>query len=303
MIYYSGFADEASPDIDRQIKATKALGWSYIESRNIDGINIIDLDDKRFDEVCGKLADAEIRINCFGSAVANHATDVFNDTHVHGSLDQMRRAVPRMKRLGTRLIRGMSFALPTAHEPDAEETRSRVLKNLRETVKICEDNDLIFVHENCMCYGGLSSDHAIDLIESINSPAFKLVYDTGNPVFSLDWRTPKSQRLQDSWQFYNAVKEHIYYVHIKDGVFIRDIPGEIFPEVRYTYPGEGDGNVRKIVSDLLSSGYQGGFSIEPHMTIRPGQGDHTSSVADTNYETYIEYGRRLVSIVNELIGR
>ena len=39
-MYYTGFADEAAPDIDGQIRATKALGWGHIESRNIDGENI-----------------------------------------------------------------------------------------------------------------------------------------------------------------------------------------------------------------------------------------------------------------------
>ena len=32
-MYFSGFADEVSADIHQQIKATKELGWSNIESR------------------------------------------------------------------------------------------------------------------------------------------------------------------------------------------------------------------------------------------------------------------------------
>ena len=47
-MYYTGFADEASQDIDLQIKATKELGWKYIESRNINGQNITDIPSQRF---------------------------------------------------------------------------------------------------------------------------------------------------------------------------------------------------------------------------------------------------------------
>ena len=36
-MYYTGFADEAANDLATQIKATKELGWSNIESRRIDG--------------------------------------------------------------------------------------------------------------------------------------------------------------------------------------------------------------------------------------------------------------------------
>jgi hypothetical protein len=39
-MYLTGFADEAATDIDGQIRATKELGWEYIEARNIDGVNL-----------------------------------------------------------------------------------------------------------------------------------------------------------------------------------------------------------------------------------------------------------------------
>jgi hypothetical protein len=53
-MYYTGFADEAALGIDKQIEATKELGWKYIESRNIDGVNIHDLPEDKFEEVAGK---------------------------------------------------------------------------------------------------------------------------------------------------------------------------------------------------------------------------------------------------------
>ena len=45
-MFFSGFADEAAKDLAGQIAATKALGWSNIESRNIDGTNIHDLSEE-----------------------------------------------------------------------------------------------------------------------------------------------------------------------------------------------------------------------------------------------------------------
>ena len=70
-MYLTGFADEAAHDIDGQIRATKELGWNNIESRNISGENIHDISNEMFDVVCGKLQDADVKINCFGSAIAN----------------------------------------------------------------------------------------------------------------------------------------------------------------------------------------------------------------------------------------
>ena len=39
-MFLTGFADEAGADFAVQIKATKELGWKYIETRNINGKNL-----------------------------------------------------------------------------------------------------------------------------------------------------------------------------------------------------------------------------------------------------------------------
>ena len=52
--YYTGFADEAGADLETQIRATRALGWSCLEARNIGGRNIHDLSDAGLITVQGK---------------------------------------------------------------------------------------------------------------------------------------------------------------------------------------------------------------------------------------------------------
>ena len=66
-----------------------------------------------------QLADAGVTINCFGSAIANWATEIttdFNDT-----IEQVKRAIPRMQKLNTKLIRIMSYARIQGNEPDHED--------------------------------------------------------------------------------------------------------------------------------------------------------------------------------------
>ena len=70
-MYLSGFADEAAEDIESQIKATKELGWNYIEARQINRKNISDLSEGEFEFVCQELRKEEIKINCFASTIAN----------------------------------------------------------------------------------------------------------------------------------------------------------------------------------------------------------------------------------------
>lgn len=135
-MYYTGFADEAGKSIDVQIKATQELGWSNIEARNIDGINITDISDDKFDEVCRKLDEAGVTINCFGSAVANWAKDPRAEADFQSSVASLERAIPRMHRLGIQMIRGMSFAIAKDEEPDSPELEQVIFEKVNCLVNL-----------------------------------------------------------------------------------------------------------------------------------------------------------------------
>lgn len=298
-MYYTGFADEAGDSIEIQIKATQALGWSHIEARSVDGVNLTDITDKQFDQVCEKLAAANIRINCFASAIANWSRDPRRDEDVRYSIEALRRAIPRMQRLGCSMIRGMSYAIVRDQAPDSPELEAIIFRNVQRLVNMCEDAGILYLHENCMTYGGLSHEHTLRLLDRVRSPNLRLVFDTGNPVFSDRHLGSPPYRKQSSWEFYSNVREWIHHVHIKDGRYIRESDG-IFPYVEYTFPGEGNGDVVRIVRDLLHSGYDGGFSIEPHLAIV--HHDKSTKSEEIRYQNYVEYGRRFMSLVDAVKG-
>ncbi|MBN1865113.1 MAG: sugar phosphate isomerase/epimerase [Victivallales bacterium] len=287
-MYYTGFADEAGAGIDAQIRATKELGWEFIESRNIDGKNIHDISDAEFDVVYGKLQEAGVKINCFGSAICNWAKKI--DEPMTSSVEEVKRAIPRMKRLGTKMIRIMSFAVLPDRGPDDQMEVER-FRRVSEICRMFNDEGLLPVHENCMNYGGMGWKYTLRLVENV--PGMKLVYDTGNPIFSDDRTKPAPCPKQSSWEFYKNVKEHIAYVHIKDGVWDSQSNKSIF-----TFPGEGDGNVVEIVTDLVKSGYDDGFSIEPHLAV-VFHDDSITAEDDIRYNNYVEYGRRFMKIVEK----
>lgn len=290
-MYMTGFADEAAKDIQGQIRATKELGWSNIESRNIDGTNIHDLPDAAFDAVCAALGEAGVKINCFGSAVANWAnqvTDPFEKT-----LEMMSRAIPRMQKLGCKMIRMMSYAvLKNGEEDAADQMEGERFRRVSEITKRFLDAGILPVHENCMNYGGMSYRHTLKLLEKC--PGLKLVFDTGNPVFTDDRSKAKPYPKQSAWEFYANVKEHIAYIHIKDGIWRG---GD--KKTEFTPAGEGHGDVVKIMTDLLKSGYDGGVSIEPHL----GAVFHDPSVTSEEgkkYAMYVEYGRRMEKMIADI---
>lgn len=239
--------------------------------------------------VYGKLQDANVHINCFGSAIANWAKQITDPFEI--TLEEVNRSIPRMKKLGTKLIRIMSYAVIEDKEVNEQMEEER-FRRLREMHKIFTDNGITPVHENCRNYGGMGWEFTLKLIENV--PGLKLVFDTGNPVFSDDRGKPKPYPKQSAWEFYSHVKEHIEYIHIKDGIWDDDVN-----KTKFTYPGEGNGDVVKILQDLIKSGYDGGISIEPHLAV-VFHDESVQSSAEVRYNNYVEYGHRIMDIVEKL---
>lgn len=77
----------------------------------------------------------------------------------------------------------------------------------------------------------------------------------------------------------------------------RNVDGKNLTDVDdRTFPGEGDGHVREICADLRKTGYDGGFSIEPHLAVV----FHDKSVQspdEVRRRNFVEYGRRMEKIL------
>lgn len=297
-MFLTGFADEAGNDFAKQIAATKELGWKFIESRNINGKTLATLSDAEFDNVQNMLEESGIAINCYGSAIANWSKAPRSDEDFNSSRDELLAAIPRMHKLGIKIVRGMSFAYAKDEEPDNPELEKIIFRKVNELVSICEDNGIIYGHENCMNYGGLSHLHTLKLLDNVKSKNFTIIFDTGNPVFNYRKIGTAPYALQSAWEFYYNVKEFISYVHIKDGTAVPNADGSR-PKCNFCYAGDGSGDVRAIVIDLLKNGYDGGFSIEPHVASVFHEQDKTQNLDEIKYASYIEYGRRFEKLLNE----
>ena len=298
-MFLTGFADEAGTDFATQIKATAELGWKFIETRNIGGKNLASLTEEEFENMFAQLDAAGISISCYGSAVANWSMHPRKEEDFVKSRDELLAAIPRMHKLGVKLIRGMSFLTPEDESPDSPELEKIIFAKVNELVKICEENGIVYGHENCMNYGGLSHLHTLKLLDHIKSPAFKLIFDTGNPVFNYRRIGSGPYPLQSAWEFYHNVREFITYVHIKDGTALPRPDGKR-PECRYCYAGDGCGDVRAIVIDLRETGYDGGFSMEPHVAaVFHKEQSRSASLEAVKYTSYVEYGRRFEKLLRE----
>ena len=281
--FLSGFADEAADTLEGQIKAIKSLGWKFFEARKINGYNIHDLDESTFEKVCTTLEESGIRINCFGSSIANHDTPV--DCNFDATMSVVYRAITRMKRLQVPYIRIMSYGIiyDEKHRPLQDQKEEKRFDQLRKICNAFLDAGLTPLHENAYNYGSMSWEHTLKLLNEV--PGLRLAFDTGDAGLMPDFRQAFPYPNQNAWELWEHVKEYVLHFHIKDGY--RDIETSART---FLYPGEGDCEVKRILADSLVTGYSGHYSIEPAMSSGVFDSSEKSS-AEYRSNNFIEYGK------------
>jgi sugar phosphate isomerase/epimerase len=300
MIHLTGIADEAGAALDTQIQAHQDLGWKSIESRvvELEGVkgNLHEIPEPVFEKVVARLTEKNMQVCGFGSLIGNWAKKITDDFSITEA--EISRAIPRMQRLGAKMIRVMSYAVckNDAGADVEEQFAEERIRRMREINQRFTDAGITVLHENCMNWGGMSPSYVHRMAEAV--PGMKWVFDTGNPVFIDDRDRPGHK--QDSWEMYQAVKPFMAHVHVKDGRW-----NATKGDADYTYPGEGDGQTERIMRDLVQSGYAGYISIEPHVAVvfhGAGAADDLSpeQKAREQYESYVKYGRMLEAMLLRL---
>ena len=269
--------------MDDQISVVKEVGWNSIELRLSGDGNVCDLSDQEWAELWTRLQAEGITVAAFGGQIANWARPISGD--FQQDMDELTRNAPRMKQAGTNILRVMSYPNDKDNPWPEDKWKAEVIRRLRELAKVAEDLGVILGHENCSGYGGIGPKQFLELVDAVDSPAFKLTFDTGNSC-------GHEQDLDASWRYYEACKDHIVHVHIKS--YKRKEDGKIGT----CYPDE-DPNQKRILADLKARGYDGWLSIEPHMAaaVHAGKDADTGGVARG---IWVEYTRRLEAIVASL---
>lgn len=282
---FTGFTDEASVDWRRQIEALKTLGWKAIETRNVavggKTVHFDDVSDADFERMSGELTAAGLRIICYGTQIANWARPISGD--FSKDTDELRRIMPRMRKSGTRFARIMSYPNDGWAEAD---WRREVVRRLKELARMAEGEGVLLCHENCSGYGGEDARHGLDMLEAVDSQALKLIFDTGN-----FWKTGYS-----SLGYFKAVYPHVVHIHIKD--YVRDPKSK--DGWRAVFAGDGEGDVAAVLKEARRLGYDGWYSMEPHLSAIAHEGK--LAAGQDSWDLFVEYGRRFEELFSKTGG-
>ncbi|MCA1191927.1 sugar phosphate isomerase/epimerase [Saccharopolyspora sp. 6V] len=269
----AGIGDEAAADLTGQLAAVRRLGWRSIELRTVDGVPLADLDEPDRRRTARQLRAAELDVVCLASRIGNWARPItapFED-----DLRELDVLAEQCRELGSRYVRIMSYPNDGLPEPEwGARARERVAKLAERAAEL----DVVLLHENCAGWAATDADRALRLLAEV--PSLRLLFDTGNGV-EHGYHAPDLLR---------PLIGHVAHVHVKDAT---GSPGAVM----YVPPGEGGSRVADCLRLLLNSGYEGAYSLEPHLVARPHDGVRAD---ETAADRFVDAGRALERLLGRL---
>lgn len=245
MFRISAFADEISPDPEVQLDVLRQCGVHHLELRSILKTNVLDLTDLQVQELKSLLDRRGVTLSAIGSPIGK----VMIDQPFAPHLQRFQRAVELCKVFGTPNIRIFSYYLPN-HEGDWDDWRREVLDRMWEKCAIAEKAGVRLIHENEHRIYGDTPERVHDLLDTVSAnlsgSTFAAVYDPANYVFCGC----------DPWKGWEMTRDWTVHFHIKDWA-----TGETHGRL----PGEGEGQIPRVIADAVSRKYDGFATLEPHL--------------------------------------
>ncbi len=244
MAKLSAFADEVTENFLEQVKYLAGERVGYIEPRFINKRNIMDIRPDELSDAKKMIQDHGLKVSAIGSPIGKVKLDEPFEPH----LDKFKHAVDLALLLETPFIRMFSYYAPEGQNID--DYRDQVMERMVAKVEVLSDVNVTMVHENEANIYGHTAENCVDLIETINSPKLRLVYDPANFV----WGEKILDNVESCWP---VMKPYVVHIHIKDWKLGTEDVGSI--------PGEGDGQIKELLAELAALNYDGCLTMEPHL--------------------------------------
>lgn len=240
----SAFTDEYSKDMSKQIEGMLKNGIKYTELRGVNGKNVSALTDYEAKEVKNMLDANGLAVWSVGSPLGK--IKLTDDINAH--IELTKRVCQTACILGTPRIRVFSFYVPNTS--NIAPYRSQVMEYMNMMLEASKPYGTILCHENEKGIYGAKTEGVLDIINTFGDE-YKHIFDPANFIQEDVTTYPDA---------FNALKDHIYYMHIKDARADKSIAPA----------GKGIGGISSIIKELDKKDGTFVLTVEPHLRIFAG---------------------------------
>ena len=248
--------DGISRDFEYALDTMVATGLEYVELQYLWEKQVGDLTDADIERVRGLIAARNLKVSCIShhnlSALPVDTAVVAPAYREH--ITTLQRCINVAQALGTNLVRIFSFrkemVLFGAEPVISEGAWAMLMNRLEEPLQIADAAGITLVMETAISGNVTSALLARKLIDALDVPHLKVLWDPCSSLYCTEVPYPEG---------YEAIREHIAHVHLKDGVV--NLPAATF-DFCAMRQGQMDPYYNDIVDALKRDGYEGAISLE-----------------------------------------
>jgi sugar phosphate isomerase/epimerase len=248
--------DGISRDFEYALDTMVATGLEYVELQYLWEKQVGDLTDADIERVQGLIAARNLKVSCIShhnlSALPVDTAVVAPAYREH--ITTLQRCIDVAQAVGTNLVRIFSFrkemVLFGAEPVISEGAWATLMNRLEEPLQIADAAGITLVMETAISGNVTSALLARKLIDALDVPHLKVLWDPCSSLYCTEVPYPDG---------YEAIREHIAHVHLKDGVV--NLPAATF-DFCAMRQGQMDPYYNDIVDALKRDGYEGAISLE-----------------------------------------
>lgn len=279
--------DEVHQDLETALRVAKQLEMQSVELLECWNKPVVSLEDDEIDRARDLLDRLEMRVSAIGSmflklVYLQHVPRgaVAQDESFRDDLELLRSSVRVAKRLSAPIVRSYAFRRegmngvgnPSPRLPKGGEVPDEILEKIAEGLRIAlretEEAGLVLGLENVRSCWANTGHNAARILQAVNNPALRAIWDPANDYVSGGVPYPEG---------YEAVKNHICHVHVKDASLADPVAGL----TSWEPVGRGEIDWVGQFHALYNDGYSGSFSLETHWHPVPEDGGEPDRIADS----------------------
>ncbi len=271
----SAFGDEIASDLGEQLALLKEQRVG-LDLRGAYGTNVLFMSDEEAQKVKSMCDEAGVAIHCIGSPIGKSPIE----DPIENEIKNLERIMKVGEIIGTRNIRMFSFYPPdTSTNERYDQYVEPVVERLAKLAELAQRDGFQLLHENEKEIVGDTPERCHALVTGVDSPSMKLIWDPANYV--------QVGVAEQADRYWDLLSPFTTYIHIKDALLGSG-------DVRAA--GEGDGQVKELLTKLKENGYQGTLALEPHLAIAGHSGGFSGAekmnyAIDTLRQLLVEIGQ------------
>ena len=248
--------DGISRDFEYALDTMVETDLEYVELQYLWEKQVGDLTDTDIERVQKLIAARNLKVSCIShhnlSALPVDTAVVAPAYREH--ITTLQRCIDVAQALGTNLVRIFSFrkemVLFGAEPIISEGAWTTLMNRLEEPLHIADAAGITLVMETAISGNVTSALLVRKLIDALDAPHLKVLWDPCSSLYCTEVPYPDA---------YEAIREHIAHVHLKDGVV--NLPAATF-DFCAMRQGQMDSYYNDIVAALKRDGYEGAISLE-----------------------------------------